>query len=88
MNNLHEYIETITEFEGYSPTMYMIRGHVPKDDFMNALLIEHMEECPIERVQHSYFRNVPVPNHPDCPMLMYKTDGPARGAYPVTHVDV
>jgi hypothetical protein len=88
MNNLHEQIESVMEFEGQHPTMYMLRGHIDKETFLKALLVEHLSECSIDRVWHSYFRNIPVPSHPDCPMIMVKTKGPARGAYPVTHVNV
>jgi len=80
-------IEAVNEFEGNGCAVaYRARGHVDKDVFRQALLLEFGVTVSLEAIEHSHCRNIPA--GPDMPGLMfYQPSKPGRGAYPVTEVD-
>lgn len=81
------FIESVTEFEGGPGILsYRIRGHVDKDTFRQALLLEFGISAELEGVKHLHYRNVPAGR--DMPgVVVYWPSKPGRGAYPVTEVD-
>ena len=100
MRSLEGRVETLYEFEGGSnPMSYYTRGHVDKDEFAAEVRRYCAEldgkydwwdstEYDANDVEHTWWRNVPV--GPDMPgqVVCYPCDGPARGAYTVTEIDL
>lgn len=80
-------VNEIREFEGSSVLWYMADGHVPPVDFVAELEREFQMAALEEDVEHIYIRNVPAGGRGDG-MVMYLADGPGRGAYKATILDV
>ena len=93
-------IETLNEFEsGGNPLNYFTKGHVDKQEFAAEVRCWCAEldgkadwwdstDYNEEDVEHLYWRNVPAGRDmPGC-FLVYPCDGPARGAYKVTAIDI
>jgi len=92
-------IEAMREYEGGpDPMIYWTKGHVDKAEFAAEVRVycaeiqgtEWWDRFPYgaEHVEHTYYRNVPVGRGYPGEMLMYPCDGPGRGAYPVTAIDI
>jgi hypothetical protein len=80
--------QPIFEFEGGANVVgYMAHGHIEKREFLDCVLKDTGGLWAENDVRHVYQRNVPVAHQPGS-MVMVECAGPARGAYPVTLVDV
>lgn len=85
MNDLSGHIEPVYEFEGGPiPMHYIVRGHVDKTDFVNALHTEYQRDAPIDAVRHTFWRNVPYAGTSD--MFAVECER-GRGATPLTVID-
>jgi hypothetical protein len=96
-------IDGMVEFEGNgSPMTYFTKGHVDKQEFATEVLAycadvnerakwyEWWDRFPYSAadVEHVYYRNVPAGRDFPGAMIMHRCDGPARGAYPITEIDI
>jgi len=93
-------IETMREYEGGpEPVAYQTKGHVDKAEFAARVRdfcaeldgksdwFDRTEYTSLD-VAHVWYRNVPAGRDaPGC-YIMHKCDGPGRGVYPVTEIDV
>ena len=78
-------IETVTEYDGGDcPAVYLSRGHVNKQDFVDAVKKQCEEVIPVEKVKHGYMRNVPTGIKGEW-ILHDAVKG--RGAFAVTFID-
>jgi len=83
INSSH--IISCIEFDGYSLLMYYVRDHVSKQEFLDAVTVEHLSKCNLCDIRHGYARNVPTGRKGET--VMYLCDK-GRGAYPITFVDL
>ena len=78
---------------------YYVRDHVDKAEFAAEVVRYCSDDGGLSRwwdrfpyaatnVDHVYYRNVPVGRDAPGEMIMVKCHGPARGAYPVTEIDL
>ena len=81
-------IESYIEFEGTGRVMgWYAKGHVDKARFRDAVEAEWGYDYPPEDVKHTYMRYVPAGPDFEKVMLILLCDGPARGAFAVTHLE-
>lgn len=93
-------IETMGEFEGSSdPMAYWTKGHVDKAEFAAEVRrwLDELKHIPDwwdhfpyteANVEHVWYRNVPAGREFPGQMVMLPCDGPGRGAYSVTVIDI
>lgn len=93
-------IETMREFEGGpDPLTYFTKGHVDKAEFA-AEVRAYCGELEGKGdwwdstgytagdVEHVWYRNVPAGREFPGGMIMHRCDGPGRGIYPATEIDI
>ena len=93
-------ITTMYEFEGgANPLAYQARGHVDKEEFAAEVRRYCAElngkadwwdktDYNADDVEHTWYHNVPAGRDMPGQMIMYPCDGPGRGRYAVTEIDI
>lgn len=79
----------VNEFEAANSLLaYACKGHRVATEFVAEALELWDVRLDPSRVRHAYYRNVPA--GPDWPgiVLFVEVNGPGRGVYPVTLVDM
>ena len=79
-------LEIVYSLDEY-PFYCMSKGHHDCDTFMQAASITLGGLDGWERPRHEWWRAIPSPDH-DGTVLLTQVNSPARGAYPVTVMDL
>lgn len=80
-------IEIVSELEG-GPMGYWTRGHVGKAEFAAELEAEFKVIVDPDLIEHQWCRNVPYHGPDGQAIVVYRVDGPGRGVYKATYVDI
>lgn len=78
-------IEYLWETDESEADCYFIRGHVPAAALQRVVEREYGTRYDMAQIHQGYFRNVPCSIDG---MAVCRAEGPGRGAYPVTFIDV
>jgi hypothetical protein len=85
VNDLRGTINSLGDIGGADcTTAYYVRGHVDKEAFRRALLLDYGERCDVETIKHEYMRWTPAPKGSEFDQLAQRVMSPGRGAFAVT----